>query len=214
MAALLFGAFASLPVHGIERAAAQDNPFDLQPQTESTEAPAPAEKETKTKTFYRAGKEIQGKVEPATRATETTPASGSPFDMIEKPASQEEPELQETQSIQQVPVETAVPDEQADKPTADEEKPEAKEEVDEKAGHAAAPKSGMSTFDMIQYASIAVACFGGLFVFMMMRKKKRPISAVPAPAPQASGGAPVDSERVKKALAAFHDDAAAKAAAA
>ncbi|MBM3230812.1 hypothetical protein FJZ28_00620 [Candidatus Peregrinibacteria bacterium] len=203
LATLLLGAIASLSVQNIERAAAQDNPFDLQPAVESPSTPQPEQNRDQTKTFYRAGKEVQAKSEPATLPTSNTPANDSPFDMIENPTPVEEQETQEQEEILEQPAETPAPEEAVNEEDTEE----------ENAVHSAAPRSGMSTFDMIQYASIAFACFGGLIVFMFLRKKKGRTSAVAAPAPQVSGGAPVDSERVKKALAAFHDDAAIKAAA-
>lgn len=60
----------------------------------------------------------------------------------------------------------------------------------------------------VQYISYAVIGFGGLFFLFAFMRKKKPAYAtakngIPAPTQNKT---PVDSERVRKALAAFHEE--------
>lgn len=177
------------------------NPFDIPDNTASKPSVTP--NANGQRTFYRAGKEAT----PLPQATNVAPEALQPENIAPdlEPATEnseapnDQPETPADPSIDEtMPEEEAMPN--ANEPTTAED-----------IQHGSAP-SVFSMFgnlgNMAQYAGIAVACIGAVFLFLFKRKKKIPASRISAEATASSvENTPLDSERVKKALAAFHEEA-------
>lgn len=187
-----------------------NNPFQMAPATENEAKPAGSASEKAEKNFYRAGKKATSV---STQASPTTVTAPNPLQRTSSSASQGSAPSGGT-NASSVSSEAS----QSAASAAPGENPESsKNSGDGTNGKGGQAAHGSASFGMgmslgsisgyVQYISIAAVAVVGLFAFVFMRKKK----GVPAmagkgmPAPT-QNKTPVDSERVRKALAAFHEE--------